>query len=198
MVVVWINLVFLFCRYVVSGHHLYLLVTRLHNSSPASIAPTISLQAVRKGLYGLRGYSISGSGGGSGNDVSSVTASVAVRGRGLGNVPQEVYKYVEYMTTLLLLHPQKLSGESAALVLYGLHGLGSGEEAVRKLLHVVSHKTERNSKQGVFSAMQLSQSLYALQHMDCEHREVVRLLRLLARELTMVSPIVECVGVLVC
>ena len=93
------------------------------------------------------------------------------------------------MSDVLLAHPSRLSGETVTLVLYGVQGLGSCEEAVRRLLHVVCHKLERHSKSGAFSSRELSQCFYGMKNMSHLHNEVLRLLRLLSAELNLVSTV---------
>ena len=74
-----------------------------------------------------------------------------------------------------------------SLVLYGVQGLGSGDEAVRRLLHVVCHRLERHSRQSAFTALELSQCMYGLKNMSYHELEVQRLLRVLTAELDLVS-----------
>jgi hypothetical protein len=127
-----------------------------------------------------------GSGGGGGGGGSG--------GWRVKSVPRPVLEYVEYMTTLLLGCPQRLSGETVALVLYGVQGLGSEEEAVRRLLHVVCHKLERHRGRSAFTPMELSQCLYGLRSMSQQDVEVSRLLRVLASEADLVSEVKESRG----
>ena len=176
-------------RYLLSSHFFQQLLTRLNTFPPEEWASVVPAQAVRKGFYGLRAYSVRPPPRGGEEEASSglvstesVSNSVAFRGK---KVPSEIMQYIHYMTSLLLASPHRLSGETVSLVLYGIQGLGSEDEAVRRLLHVLYHKLERHSKQGAFSAREVSQCLYGLKNMGGQV-EVLRMVRVLASELDLV------------
>jgi hypothetical protein len=158
------------------------LVTRLQ-AFPATLPEQqhITAHMIRNGFYGLRCYSIRHPVVGPAQS-DTVTASWRIK-----KIPGEVLQYIQYLTDILLASPMRLSGSTVSVILHGVQGLGSSEETVRRLLHVVCHKLERSSKNSVFSSRELSTCFYSLRRMRPQDVEVLRLVRVLTAELKLVS-----------